>query len=63
MRAYLIVADGPAAVAGPDGTFTIRDVPPGTYTVTAWHERLGEKTTRVTVPAQGAARVNFTFGG
>jgi len=63
MRAYLIVADGPAAVAGPDGTFTIRDVPPGTYTLTAWHERLGEKTTQVTVPAQGAARVNFTFGG
>jgi plastocyanin len=63
MRAYLIVADGPAAVAGPDGAFTLRDVRPGTYTLTAWHERLGEKTAQVTVPAQGAAHVNFTFGG
>jgi hypothetical protein len=63
MRAYLIVADGPAAVSGLDGAFTLRDVPPGRYTLTAWHERLGEKTTQVTVPAQGAARVDFTFGG
>ena len=63
MRAYLVVADGPAAVAGPDGAFTLRDVPPGTYTLTAWHERLGQKTAQVTVSAQGGARVDFTFGG
>lgn len=63
MRAYLVVADGPAAVAGPDGAYTLRDVPPGAYTLTAWHERLGEKTAQVTVPAQGAAHVDFTFDG
>jgi len=63
MRAYLVVADGPAAVSGPDGAFTLRDVPPGRYVLTAWHERLGEKTAQVTVPAQGAARADFTFGG
>ncbi len=63
MRAYLIVANGPAAVSGPNGTFTLRDVPPGRYALTAWHERLGEKTAQVTVPAQGVARVDFALGG
>jgi plastocyanin len=63
MSAWLVVAEGPAAVAGRDGSFTLRDVPPGSYTVTAWHERLGEKTAQVKVPAQGSAAVEFTFGG
>jgi plastocyanin len=63
MSAYVVVPDGRAAVAGADGSFTIRDVPAGTYAVTAWHERLGEKTVQVTVPAQGEARVQFSYGG
>jgi plastocyanin len=63
MSAYVFVADGPAAVTGADGRFTIGGVPPGTYTVTAWHERFGEKTAQVTVPVSGAGSVEFAFGG
>jgi plastocyanin len=63
MSAWIVVSDAPAAVAGADGAFAIRGVPPGSYLVTAWHERLGEKSARVTVPAEGAARVEFTYGG
>ncbi len=63
MSAYIVVVDTPFAVAGDDGTFTIQNVPAGTYTVTAWHEKLGEKTAQVTVPATGAASADFTFGG
>jgi hypothetical protein len=63
MGAFVVVVDGPAAVSGADGTFEIKDVPPGTYTVTAWHEKLGEKTAQVTVPASGAASLDFSFGG
>ena len=63
MRAYVIVEESPFAVTGDDGTFTIRSVPPGTYTLTAWHEKLGEKTAQVTVPATGEVRVDFTFSG
>ena len=48
------------AVTGRDGTFNIGHVPPGTYPVKLWHERLGEKSARVTVAA-GAATVNFTY--
>jgi plastocyanin len=63
MGAFIIVADGPGAVSGADGAFEIHDVPPGTYTVTAWHEKLGEKTAEITVPGSGPASVNFSFGG
>jgi hypothetical protein len=63
MAAFVMVTAGPAAVSGPDGEFTIRGLPPGTYAVTAWHERLGEKVTQVTVPPQGKARLELDFGG
>lgn len=63
MSAYVFVADGPSAVTGGDGGFSISGVPPGTYTVTAWHERFGEKSAQVTVPASGAGTVEFSFGG
>jgi plastocyanin len=63
MGAFIMVVDGPAAVSGANGAFDIKDVPAGTYTVTAWHEKLGEKTAQVTVPASGSAAVDFSFGG
>lgn len=62
MRAWVVVADAPAAVTGPDGAFTIRDLPAGTYTVAVWHERAGERSGTVTIPAQGDARADFTLG-
>ena len=61
MSAYVVVADGPAALSGEDGTFTLRDVPPGTYTLTAWHERLGERSAEVTVTDGAKASVRLTF--
>jgi hypothetical protein len=36
-------------------------VPAGTYEVTAWHEKLGEKKGTVTIPPSGAATVEFTY--
>lgn len=63
MSAYVVVAEGPSGVSGDDGGFVVRNVPAGSYTVTAWHEKLGEKSAQVTVPASGEATVDFTFGG
>jgi len=48
------------AVTGDDGTFTITDIPAGTYKLTAWHPVLGKKTITITV-ADGAATANFSF--
>jgi plastocyanin len=63
MHAYIVVTESPFAVSGDDGAFTIKGVPAGTYTLSAWHEKLGEKSVQVTVPAAGAATADFTFGG
>jgi plastocyanin len=54
MSAVVVVRDNPYySQPGADGSFTISDVPPGNYTLHAWHERGGEKTRPVTVPATG----------
>ena len=66
MKAYVGVLKHPFfAVSAADGTFTIKGVPPGTYTVVAWHEGPGagtEKTMQVTVPASGKGTADFSFG-
>jgi len=66
MKAYVGVLKHPFfAVSGEDGSFTIKGVPPGKYTVVAWHEGGAngtEKTMQVTVPASGSATADFTFG-
>ena len=48
---------------GADGTFRIGRLPPGTYVIEAWHERLGTQTVTVTVGASGSKDVAFTFRG
>ena len=63
MSAWIAVADSPFAVSGDDGRFEVSGLPPGRYRVIAWHERLGEKSAEVTVPAAGRAAVEFSFGG
>ncbi|MQA31848.1 MAG: hypothetical protein GEU82_18770 [Luteitalea sp.] len=62
MNAYVGVMEHPYyAVTGEDGAFELRDVPPGTYTIEAWHERLGPMTQSVTLAAKEAKEVTFTF--
>jgi plastocyanin len=61
MQAYIVVTAAPSAVTGEDGAYTIKDVPAGTYTISAWHEKLGEKTTQVTVPETGEVTVDLSF--
>lgn len=62
MAAYVGVLEHPYfAVSGSDGTFTISDVPAGTYTIEAWHEKLGTKTMEVTVSDGASATADFSF--
>jgi hypothetical protein len=48
-------------VTGADGKYTISGLDPGTYEITAWHERLGTQTASVTVAATGAKTQDFKF--
>jgi hypothetical protein len=62
MASYVGVMSHPFfAVSGADGAFTVRSLPPGKYTLAAWHEKFGTKTTEVTVGPRQTQNVTFTF--
>jgi hypothetical protein len=61
MRGWVVVTDEAAAVTGLDGKFTIPNVPPGTYTLTIWHEALKAAARKVTVTAGKAATVSISM--
>ncbi len=49
------------AVTGEDGAFTLPKLPPGTYTIEAWHEKLGTRTESVTVGDAETKEIAFKF--
>ena len=62
MRAYVAVFRHPwFAVTGPDGTFELKNLPPGNYTVEAWHEKYGKVSEKITVAANASKSVDFSF--
>jgi len=61
MHGYFAVVKGPYATSDGNGAYTINNVPPGSYTVTAWQEAAGTQTQKVTVAAGAAATADFTF--
>jgi plastocyanin len=62
MDAWVGVLDHPFyAVTGTDGAFALKGLPPGTYTIEAWHEKLGTQTQTVTVGEKESRTVSFTF--
>jgi plastocyanin len=63
MSCIILVLENPwFAVSDAKGGYAITNVPPGAYTLKAWHERLPMVTRQVVVPEQGAARIDFTLG-
>jgi hypothetical protein len=64
MIGYAGVQDHPYfAVTGSDGTFSLPNLPPGAYTIAAWHELYGEQTMEVTIAEKETKEVEFTFEG
>jgi plastocyanin len=62
MNAYVGVLNHPYfAVTDASGTFTLKSLPPGTYTIEAWHEKLGAQTQSVTIGAKETKAIAFTF--
>jgi plastocyanin len=62
MRGYIAVFKHPYfAVTDKDGVFEVKDLPPGTYTITAWQEKLGTQTQKVTIGAGESKTLDFSF--
>jgi plastocyanin len=62
MKAYIGVTRHPFfAVTGSDGTFTLKGLPPGEYTIEAWTATFGTQEQTVTVGPSEAKTLDFTF--
>jgi len=62
MGAYIGVFGHPYyAVTGDDGSFTLKNLPAGEYTIEAWHEKYGPQTMKVKVDATGKVTADFSF--
>jgi plastocyanin len=62
MRGYIAVLKNPYfAVTRKDGSFDLPNLPPGTYTIKAWHEKLGTSTQTITIGANQTKDINFVF--
>ncbi|HXI14139.1 MAG TPA: carboxypeptidase regulatory-like domain-containing protein [Thermoanaerobaculia bacterium] len=62
MNSYMAVLPHPFhGVSNQGGSFTIGNLPPGTYTLVGWHEKFGKQEQQVTVGAKESKPVTFTF--
>jgi plastocyanin len=62
MNAYVGVLDHPYyAVTDKDGKFDLQTLPPGTYTIEAWHEKLGTLEQKVTIGPKETKEITFSF--
>jgi|SRR6516164_6191755 hypothetical protein len=62
MKGYIAVFKHPYfVVSDKSGGFDLKDLPPGSYTITAWQEKLGTLTQKITVGAGESKTLDFTF--
>lgn len=62
MKGYIHVFKHPYfGITGKDGRFAIRNLPPGSYTLTAWHEKFGTTTQKVTIAGNETKTMDFVF--
>jgi hypothetical protein len=62
MNAYVGVLDHPFySVTSEGGDFELRGLPPGTYTIEAWHEKLGTQMQTLTIGEKETRSVQFSF--
>lgn len=62
MRSYIAVFKHPFfAVTDKAGNFELKRLPPGDYTIEAWHEKLGKSTQKISVGPGGTKELEFVF--
>jgi len=60
MEAYIVVLENPYyAVSAKDGSYEIKNVPPGKYTLKIWHEKLKGQSVKIEVPEKGEVVADF----
>jgi plastocyanin len=63
MNCIILVLENPwFATTDSKGAYIIANVPPGTYKLKAWHDRLPSQVREVTVPQTGEVKTDFTLG-
>jgi plastocyanin len=63
MNCVVLVLENPFfATTNEKGNYVISNVPPGTYQLKAWHERLPSQRRKIIVPENGEVRADFTLG-
>lgn len=64
MRALIGVVDNPYfAVSADDGSFSIKDLPPGRYTIGIWHEDMAMQEQQIVVASKSQNHINVLFEG
>ncbi|HEY0372505.1 MAG TPA: carboxypeptidase regulatory-like domain-containing protein [Thermoanaerobaculia bacterium] len=64
MKSYMaVLPNSYHSVSQANGGFSIGNLPPGNYTLVAWHEKYGSQEQQVTVAAKEQKQVTFTFKG
>jgi plastocyanin len=58
---FAVLKNSHYAVTGDGGGFSLGNLPPGKYTITAWHESYGEQAQDVTISGSETKTVTFTF--
>jgi len=62
MKGYIAVFKHPYfAITGKDGSFALKNIPPGEYTIQAWHEKYGVLTQKVNLAPNRSQEVQFIF--
>jgi hypothetical protein len=62
MHGYFVVLKTPhSSISDSSGAFSIAGLPPGKYTVTAWHERFGTKSAEVTITGNETKTADFVL--